>query len=144
MKLTEIIKSFNENLSKEYGAVLLYIELRRQPLLAMNMETAAMISSLAEGEMRHAEMLADKIASLGGNSTWRIAPFDRKSTIKGTLRQVVASEEQAIEEYSSLIDRLPGQPKLQEMLITILEDEKRHKGKTEELLRYVSRRKAAS
>jgi bacterioferritin len=141
MKLTEIVEAFNENLTKEYGAILLYIELRKLPLMARNVKTAALISSLAEDEMHHAEMLADKIASLGGKSTWQIAPFERKSTVKETLIQIIESEEQAIEDYSDLIDRLADQPKLREMLIAILEDERRHKGRTEELLKSVSGRK---
>jgi bacterioferritin len=141
MKLTEIIEAFNENLTKEYGAILLYIELRKLPLMARNVKTAALISSLAEDEMHHAEMLADKIASLGGKSTWQIAPFERKSTVKETLIQIIESEEQAIEDYSNLIDRLADQPKLREMLIAILEDERRHKERTEDLLKSVSGRK---
>jgi bacterioferritin len=141
MKLTEIIKAFNDNLSKEYGAILLYIELRKLPLMARNAKTAALISGLAEDEMHHAELLADKIAGLGGKSTWQIEPFDRKPTVRETLIQIIESEEQAIEDYSNLIDRLAGQPKLREMLNVILEDEKRHKGRTEDLLKSISGRR---
>jgi len=141
MKLTEIVKTLNENLSKEYGAVLLYIELRKLPLMARNAGKSALISELAEDEMRHAEMLADQIANLGGKSTWRITPFERKSTVKDTLKQIIESEEQAIRDYTELIDRLSGQPTLREIVMSILEDEKRHKGRTENLLKSVSRRK---
>ena len=63
------------------------------------------------------------------------------TTVKETLIQIIESEEQAIEDYSDLIDRLADQPKLREMLIAILEDERRHKGRTEELLKSVSGRK---
>jgi len=142
MKLTEIIEAFNENLSKEYGAILMYIELRKLPLMSKNVKIASIITDLAEDEMRHAEMLADKIAGLGGKSTWQIAPFNRKATIKDTLIQIVDSEEKAIEDYSYLIDRLTAQPTLREMLIAILEDEKIHKKKTEYLLKSASGRKA--
>ncbi len=134
MKLTEIIAAFNDNLSKEYGAILLYIELRKQPSIARIKKTAALISILAEDEMHHAEMLADKIAQLGGRSTWEITPFERKTTVRESLIQIVESEEQAIKDYSSLTKRLTGQPNLQEMLAIIIDDERRHKEKTEELL----------
>jgi len=141
MKLAEIIDAFNENLAKEYGAVLLYIELRKLPIMAKNVKIAALLSHLAEDEMRHAEMLADNIANLGGKSTWKIAPFDRITSVKAALTQIIKCEEQAIEDYGRLLENLDGQPKLQEMLVSILDDEKHHKKKTEEIMKMIIGRK---
>jgi bacterioferritin len=135
MKLGEIIEALNDNLSKEYGAVLLYIDIRRQSTMSGNKKVTNLISDLAQDEMSHAEMLADKIAEMGGTSTWQIKPFERRRTVKESLELVVESEKKAIRDYSELIKKLDRQPILQDTLRVILEDEKRHKERTENLLR---------
>ncbi len=133
MQLDEIVAELNRNLETEYGSVLHYIRFSSQSAISGNAEISGIISRLAEDEMRHAEQLADKVAEMGGESTWRVKPFVREGTLSESLDQIIESEVRAIDGYSALIAKLSDQPKIQSMLLSILEDERVHKVTTEGL-----------
>jgi len=135
MELEEIVAALNRNLEKEYASVLLYIQFSGDPRISKDPELPRIISGLAEDEMRHAEKLADTIAEIGGKSTWHLAPFDKKKTLRESLERIVHLEAEAMKEYSALIARLANMPRIQRALEEMLRDEKRHKAQTERILK---------
>ena len=135
MEPEEIIAALNRNLENEYGSVLFYIQFSSQPAISREPKLSKVISGLAADEMRHAEYLADQIALMGGKSSWQVAPFERKNTLKENLELIIEIEEEAIREYTELIEKLDDRPAIQNALREILEDEKAHRAKTEKILR---------
>ena len=131
----EIVKVLNRNLEKEYGSVLLYIQFMNLVETAKERGLKNIVSRLAEDEMRHAEKISDRIVEMGGEPSWRVSPFDRKSNLRESIEQIIASEEDAIREYTSLISKIEDLPKVWITLKEILEDEKSHRTRTEALLR---------
>jgi len=135
MEIDEIVAALNRNLEKEYASVLLYIQFSGDPRISKDPELPRIISVLAEDEMRHAEKLADTIAEIGGKSSWHLAPFDRKKTLRESIQRIANLEDEAIREYSALIARLGDRPKIQQALEGMLNDERRHKAQTERILK---------
>jgi len=135
MQSDEIVDALNRNLEKEYGSVLLYIQISNEPQISKNKNMKKILSQLAEDEMRHAERLADRLAVMGKKSSWHIAQFERKQTLRENIIQIIKSEEDSIKEYTILIEELHDQPDFQQTMKTILAEEKGHKARAEALLK---------
>ena len=124
----EIINALNKDLADELGAILQYMW---HHVMGSGFDSPAVTAQMrltALDEMRHAEMIADRLDYLGG------VPITQPSAIKmgGDLRKMVeddlAGEDGAIVQYKShikLANEL-GDSTTRLLLETILTDEERH------------------
>jgi len=131
----EIIKALNRNLEKEYASVLFYLQIVNLVDAFKERRLKTIISRLSEDEVRHAEKLAERITELGGKSSWRVAHFEKKRTLKESIEQIIASEDEAIGDYTELMSKTEDEPKVWITLKEIVEEEIGHRTRAEALLR---------
>ena len=63
------------------------------------------LEDIAKQEMKHAEMIAERLFYLGGTPTTKPEPIFVKETLKDMIAQNVKDEENAIKLYQGIIDK---------------------------------------
>jgi bacterioferritin len=63
------------------------------------------LSSIAKQEMKHAEMIAERLFYLGGTPTTKPEPIFVRDTLREMIAQDVKDEENAIKLYQGIIDK---------------------------------------
>jgi len=137
MTKKELINALNGDLAGEYQAVLMYTTYAaavtgpHRPMLRQ-----FFTPEIAE-ELAHAQFLADKIASLGGEPTTRPRQVAAASGPREMLQNVLEAEQQAIADYKLRATQATefGDHGLATHLDTIIEDETGHFEETEKILR---------
>lgn len=124
----KIIEALNLDRAYELGAILQYMGHHYE---AEGMESPAIIDifkKTALDEMKHAELLGERIVYLGGVPVQKATPAKRGGELKAMVVEDLASENDAIERYKKhikLCDEL-GDPTTRLMLEGILSDEEGH------------------
>jgi bacterioferritin len=124
----ELIDALNEDLSYEMAAIIQYMW---HHVMASGLDSPAIIDRLrlvALDEMRHAEMLAERIDLLGGVPTTELQAVLVGGDLKKMIRDDIAGEDLAIQTYKDHIKLANGldDPISRRMLEDILADEERH------------------
>ena len=124
----ELTDALNQDLSYELGAVIQYMW---HHVMGSGVESPAIIDRfrlVAMDEMRHAEMVAERIDLLGGVPTTELAAIQVGGDLKKMIRDDIAGEELAIRMYKEHIKLAAGldDPISRRMLEDILADEERH------------------
>ncbi len=124
----ELIDALNEDLSYEMAAIIQYMW---HHVMASGLDSPAIIDRLrlvALDEMRHAEMLAERIDLLGGVPTTELQAVLVGGELKKMIRDDIAGEDMAIQTYKDHIKLANGldDPISRRMLEDILADEERH------------------
>ncbi|TET96291.1 MAG: ferritin [Dehalococcoidia bacterium] len=124
----ELIDALNEDISYELAAIIQYMW---HHVMASGVESPAIIDRfrlVAMDEMRHAEMLAERIDLLGGVPTTELAAIQVGGDLKKMIRDDIAGEELAVRLYKQHIKLADGldDPISRRMLEDILADEERH------------------
>ncbi len=124
----ELTEALNLDVSYELASVIQYMW---HHVMASGVESPAIIDKMrlvAMDEMRHAEMLAERIDLLGGVPTTELQAVQVGGDLQKMLHDDIAGEEEAIrmyKEHIKLADRLDD-PTSRRMLEDILADEERH------------------
>ena len=123
-----IIKALNTDLGMEIGAIIQYLY---HHVMAEGMESPAIIDlfeETAKDEMKHMEMLAERIDYLGGVPTTKPAPIKVGGTLKKMITDDLAGEYMAIRTYKGHIELCAkiGDSTTRLMLEQILTDEEDH------------------
>lgn len=124
----KIIDALNVDRSFELGAIMQYMGHHYE---AEGVESPAIIEifkKTAVDEMKHAELLAERIVYLGGVPVQKPAPIKRGGEIRQMVKEDLASENGAIERYKGhirLADEL-GDSTTRLMLEQILSEEEGH------------------
>jgi len=132
----EIIQALNQALSEELAAIIQYMQHHYQ---AEGLESPAiteMFKSTAIDEMKHAEMLSERIVYLGGEPTTTLAPFKKGGDLRKMVQDDLDGENNAIRLYKGHI-KLCAQEEdytTRFMLENILSDEERHADSWETVL----------
>ncbi len=137
MTKKELIQGLNEDLAGEYQAVLMYTTYSamvtgpHRPMLRQ-----FFAPEIAE-ELVHAQFLADKIASLGGEPITSPRKVPSASGPREMLEHVLEAERQAIVDYKLRTEQASefGDKALATHLENIIEDETGHFEETEKILR---------
>ncbi len=124
----ELIDALNEDISYELAAIIQYMW---HHVMASGVQSPAIIDRLrlvAMAEMRHAEMLAERIDLLGGVPTTKLQAIQVGGDLKKMIQDDVAGEELAIRMYKQHIKLADGldDPISRRMLEDILADEEGH------------------
>ena len=78
-------------------------------------------------EMKHAEMIAERIDELGGTPNINVGPISSGGDLEKMLRDNVAAEEEAVERYTKQIQDVGmSDPTTRRLLEDILAEEERH------------------
>ncbi|MEK7679126.1 MAG: ferritin-like domain-containing protein, partial [Deltaproteobacteria bacterium] len=99
----KIIEALNLDRAYELGAILQYMGHHYE---AEGMESPAIIDifkKTALDEMKHAELLGERIVYLGGTPVQKATPAKRGGELKAMINEDLAAENDAIERYKKHI-----------------------------------------
>jgi bacterioferritin len=134
--LETLIAGLNSDLAGEYQAVVMYLHYSAMLTGPYRRDLRALFQAEILDELRHAQFLADKISSLGGDPTTTPRPVLHVRQPKEMLEQALAAEKQAIADYDARIGQAQafGDVGLKVNLETQVADETRHKEELERVL----------
>jgi bacterioferritin len=131
-----LIAGLNHDLAGEYQAVVMYTQYSAKLTGPYRRELRALFQAEMADEQGHAQFLADKIASLGGEPTTEPRAVIRADQPKEMLEQVLAAEKQTIADYNERLRQADafGDVGLRVILENQIADETRHKEEIERVL----------
>jgi len=131
-----LIDGLNHDLAGEYQAIVMYTTYSAMLTGPYRRELHALFQSEIPDEQRHAQFLAEKIASLGGEPTTVPRPVPHADQPLAMLEQALRAEKQAIADYSTRIGHAEasGDIGLKVNLENQVADETRHKEEIERIL----------
>src|SRR3954469_4474342 len=103
-----MIAGLNQDLAGEYQAILMYIHYSAKLTGPYRKELRALFQGEITDEQGHAQFLADKIATLGGEPTTGARPVPHANQPREMLRYALVAEEQAIADYNERIRQAEG------------------------------------
>lgn len=137
MNQSQFIAALNEDLQKEFSAVIQYSIYAAQCSGPYRPQLTAFFEAEVPDEINHAKILANKIVTLGGTPTLTAAPVKSASTNKEMLEAILAAETDAARRYTerALQAEELGMKGFQVQLEDMVRDETDHRDETERILR---------
>jgi bacterioferritin len=131
-----LIDGLNHDLAAEYQAIVMYIQYSAKLTGPYRRELRALFQAEIADEQGHAQFLADKIASLGGEPITQPRPIPHADQPREMLEHALAAEKQAIADYTQRLHQAEtfGDIGLKVSLENQLADETRHKEELERVL----------
>ncbi len=131
-----LIDGLNHDLAGEYQAIMMYTHYSAKLTGPFRRELRALFQTEIPDEQGHAQFLADKIASLGGQPTTKPRPVPQAEEAQEMLKNALAAEKQAISDYEERICQAEdlGEIGLKVNLESQVSDETRHKEEIERIL----------
>ena len=131
-----LLDGLNEDLRGEFQAIImyrLYASLVQGP---WRQELRAFFANEIPEELAHAQMLADKIAALGGTPATEPSPVKVVKDAKGMLETALAAEEETIERYVRRRDEATaaGEHGLAVNFDDLIADETNHRDEIRQIL----------
>lgn len=132
----DLIDGLNHDLAGEYQAIVMYMQYSAKLTGPYRRELRALFQSEITDEQGHAQFLADKIASLGGEPTTQPRPIPHADRPREMLEHALSAEKQAIVAYTQRLHQADafGDIGLKVSLENQLADETRHKEELERVL----------
>lgn len=136
MDLQKLINGLNDDLAHEYGAVVQYTYSAAVVTGLFRSSLKPFFESEISDEQGHALYLSEKIKSLGGIPTTKVAEIPQPTEVKGILEAALQSEKDTIVRYEERIDQAKelGLTELVVKLEDVISDETHHKEEIERLL----------
>lgn len=122
----EILRLLNEALKDELGAIFQYMWHHFHGKGIESPAIRGLFKEAALDEMRHAERLAERITTLGGDPTHQPGSIKFGGDLRKMMRDDLAGEEEAIKFYRKAAQRCDDDPTTRRLFEHILEDEERH------------------
>lgn len=131
-----LIDGLNKDLAGEYQAIVMYIQYSAKLTGPYRRELCALFQAEIADEQGHAQFLADKIASLGGEPTTEPRGVPHADQPREMLQHVLAAEKQAIADYTERLQQAEasGEVGLKVSLENQIADETRHREELERVL----------
>ena len=132
-----LIDDLNEALAFEYAAIIQYISYASKATGPYRPELAEYFLAEVVDEQGHAQYLANKIVSLGGEPTTTPKPVPAASNNQEMLQAILKEERGAIERYTRLAEAADeaGEIGLMVQLEDMVRDETEHAEETEQMLK---------
>jgi bacterioferritin len=126
--IAELIDALNEDLSREYQAIIAYTVYSNVLSGAQWMNIAAELKLHAAEELQHAMILADQIDYLGGSPTATPKPVKLSKKAEDMLRFDLDNESETIRNYRQRVKQAEalGHYALSEQLRKIIAQEQNH------------------
>lgn len=135
-EVQDLIDGLNEDLANEYGAVIQYSYSASVVSGLYRSSLKPFFESEITDELGHALYLSEKIKTLGGTPTTKVADVPQPTEVKDLLKAVLKSESDTIVRYEKRkkqADSL-GFTELVVKLDDLISDETHHKEEVERLL----------
>ncbi|HLJ92615.1 MAG TPA: ferritin-like domain-containing protein [Gemmataceae bacterium] len=131
-----LVDGLNHDLAGEYQAIVMYIQYSAKLTGPYRRELRALFQAEIADEQGHAQFLADKIATLGGEPTTEPRAIPHANQPREMLEQALAAEKQAIADYDERLRQADafGDVGLKVSLENQVADETRHKEEIERVL----------
>ncbi len=137
MNKQELIDALNRDLAGEYQAILMYVTYAAAVTGPHRPMLKQFFAAEIPEELGHAQFLADKVASLGGQPATVPRDVPAAAGPREMLENVLAAERQAMADYKERSEQALefGDNGLATQLETFVEDETSHFEETEKILR---------
>ena len=137
MEKEKLIQGLNEDLAHEYQAIIQYTTYAAVVSGIHRQELKESFLAEIQDELRHAQLLSDKIAALGGKPTTVPAPVPEAEDARAMLEAILKAEAETVARYVKRMKEAEafGDYGLANDLQEIISEETRHKEETEKLLR---------
>lgn len=131
-----LIASLNGDLAGEYQAILMYTHYSAKLTGPYRRELRALFQAEIADEQTHAQFLADKVTSLGGEPTTSPRPVPPGDRPRQMLEQALAAEERAVADYAERARQAEafGDVGLKVALENLVADESRHLEEIQQIL----------
>jgi len=131
-----LIDGLNHDLAGEYQAIVMYIQYSAKLTGPYRRELRGLFQAEIADEQGHAQFLADKIATLGGEPTTQPRAVPHADQPRKMLEHALAAEKQAIADYDERLCQAEafGDVGLKVSLENQIADETRHKEEIERVL----------
>jgi bacterioferritin len=135
-KMDELIAGLNEDLRGEFQAIIMYRLYASMVQGPWRQELRTFFASEIPDELGHAELLADKIAALGGTPAWEPAPVKVVTDPKAMLQAALDAEIETIARYVRRRDQAEaaGEYGLAADFDNVIADETRHRDELRQML----------
>ena len=135
-KHQELIDGLNEDLRGEFQAVIMYRLYASMVQGPYRPELRAFFSNEIPDELMHAQILADKIAALGGTPAATAAPVRVVTDAKEMLRTALQAEIETLERYVERRSQAEavGEHGLAARFDDIISDETNHRDELQQML----------
>jgi bacterioferritin len=133
---TQLLEGLNEDLRGEFQAIIMYRLYASMVQGPYRQELRNFFAAEIPEELNHAQMLADKIAALGGTPAASPAPVTVVSDAKAMLEAALTAEVETIERYVRRRDQAEEAREygLATELDTIIADETKHRDELRQML----------
>lgn len=131
-----LIDGLNEDLAGELQAIAMYIQYSALVQGSHREVLRELFQAELPDEMRHAQLLADKIAVWGGIPTTTSRPVPKASTPLQMLQNIFEAESQAVTDYTDRASQAEesGEVGLKVQLENVILDETRHMEEVEQII----------
>jgi bacterioferritin len=131
-----LIEGLNGDLAGEYQAILMYTNYSAKLTGPYRRELRALFQAEIPDELAHAQFLADKVASLGGEPATEPRPVPPATGPREMLERALVAEGRAIADYEGRVRQaeICGATGLKVALENLIADETRHKEEIERIL----------
>jgi bacterioferritin len=131
------VAKLNEDLAGELGAIIQYLTYAAKASGPFRPQLVQFFMAEVPDEQLHAQYLANKIVTLGGEPTTVPRPVPAARTNKEMLEAVLAAERRARTDYTQRAEQAGqlGEKGLQVQLEDMVRDESGHADETERILR---------
>jgi bacterioferritin len=135
-KVEELIAGLNEDLRGEFQAIIMYRLYASMVQGPWRQELRTFFASEIPDELGHAELLADKIAALGGTPAAEPAPVKVVTDPKAMLQAALDAEIETIARYVKRRDQAEaaGEYGLAADFDNVIADETRHRDELRQML----------
>ena len=132
----ELIRGLNEDLRGEFQAIIMYRLYASMVQGPYRQELRAFFANEIPEELMHAQILADKIAALGGTPAAEPSKVTVVSEPKAMLKAALAAEEETIERYLERRRQAAeaGEPGLAIQFDELISDETHHRDELRQML----------
>ncbi len=132
-----LIDNLNEDLAGELGAIIQYLTYSAKASGPFRLQLAEFFLAEVADEQQHAQYLANKIVSLGGEPTTQPRPVPAAQDNRTMLSHVLTAERRAVADYTERAEQAKelGDIGLAVQLEDMVRDESGHSEETERLLR---------
>ena len=133
----ELIAGLNEDLAAEFSAVIMYTTYAAQVDGIHRSELRQFFQAEVPDEQGHSQLLADKIAAMGGSPTTASRPVPGAASNKARLEAALEAEIDTIERYAKRIGQAEalGEIGLKVELENVLAEETKHRDELKLMLK---------
>ncbi len=134
--LAKLIEGLNADLAGEYNAIISYTQYSAKVTGPYRPQLVQFLQAEIPDEQRHAQYLADKIASLGGTPVVEPKPVRTSDDTREMLQFIYEAEAETVENYRARIDEAEaaGEVGLKVQLEEMLSDETTHRDEVRKML----------